>query len=110
MRSLLRRPATSVPAVLLIALAVGVSTGLYAYFSSLVAPRLDAPDASRLVSVWVGSKEEPRAPASYRELELLQAQGAPVGRKASAASALSQVAGYAVFGASLGDQGQTRFG
>ena len=98
LRGLVRHPATVWHAVVLVALAVGVGTGLFAYLGALLWPRLDAPRAERLVSLHVGTASEPRGPASFREYELLRA----------ARPAAPPVA-YSPLGTSLGDGRATRF-
>jgi predicted permease len=103
LRTFLRHPVASGPAVVLVALAVGVSTGLFAYLGALLWPRIEAPDAERLVSLYVGTASEPRGPASFREYELLR--GLPGGPRGP----LARLAGYSPVGLSVGDGETTRF-
>jgi predicted permease len=99
LRSAVRQPAMVLPAVALVAAAVGVSTALFSYLGALLWPRLDGPAPGELAAVYFGSESDPRATVSHRELELLR--GAP--------EAFAQVAASSPFGASLGQGGQTRF-
>ncbi len=96
---MLRQPATAVPSLLLVALAVGATTGLFSYLAALLWPRVDAPRAERLVSIYVGTESEPRGPASFREYELLRAQRA----------GLAPLVAFSPLGLALGDGTSTQF-
>ena len=99
-RRLLRQPATAVPAIVVVALAVGVSTALFSYLAALLRPQVDAPEPDRLVSLYLGTRNDPRAMLSFRELELLRER--PTG--------LEAVAGGSTHGVSLEDGERTLFG
>ena len=75
-RSFSRQPVLAAAIVVTLALGVGVATALFVYLDSFLHPRLAAPEASRVVAVYVGSAEEPRQQASYLELQRLR--GNPV--------------------------------
>jgi predicted permease len=99
LRRLLRHPATLAPALLLMALAVGVGTALFAYLGALLWPRVEAPASARVVSLYVGTASEPRARASHREYELLRRQE----------RGIEPLVAYSPFGASLAVGEETRF-
>lgn len=91
-KSLVRQPALPLIIVLTLALGIGASTALFVYLSALLWPRLDAPEADRIVWVHVGSDEQPRTPTSYPDyLDVVRSQ-----------TAVTQVAGFSLFGASIG--------
>src|ERR1044072_3347092 len=75
LRRLLRQPATVVPAIVLVALAVGVSTGLFAYLGALLWPRVDGPRGGRIV----GGRPRGRAAPAVLVPRLRAAAGAPRG-------------------------------
>ncbi|MFP5287754.1 MAG: ADOP family duplicated permease, partial [Thermoanaerobaculia bacterium] len=68
-RSLFRQPAVMLPAVLTLALGIGANTALFAYLAAILWPTIDAPDPERIVSVYVGTEEEPRRTHSYPEYQ-----------------------------------------
>jgi putative ABC transport system permease protein len=77
LRSLARQPGLTLAVILTLALGIGAGTALFAYLAAIVWPALDAPDADRAVSVYVGSREDPRSLASYLDyLDLRQRQDA----------------------------------
>jgi putative ABC transport system permease protein len=100
LRHLVRHPAAALPAIVVVALAVGVSTALFSYLSAMLWPRVDAPEPHRLVNVYFGTRNEPRAQASFRELQLLRERR----------EGFDAVIGYSPHGASLEDGERTRFG
>lgn len=97
-RRFFRQPATAVPAIVLVALASGVSTGQFVYLGALLWPWIDAPRPERLVSIYVGTAEQPRALASFREYELLRGH-----------EGLASLAAFTPLGVSLDDGDSTRF-
>ena len=99
LRRLLRQPATVVPAIALVALAVGVSTGLFAYLGALLWPRVDGARGARIVAVYAGTDQDPRLPSSYRDFELLHEQR----------SELTALAAYTAIGLSVGGSEPPRF-
>lgn len=68
-RSLSRQPAVMLPAVLTLALGIGANTALFAYLAAILWPTIDAPQPERVVSVYVGTDEEPRRTLSYPEYQ-----------------------------------------
>ena len=97
-KSLIRRPALPLIIVLTLALGIGASTALFAYLSTILWPQMNAPEPDRLVWVHVGTNEEPRVPTSYPDAEDF----------ARNQTAVTQITGISVFGASLGhDQTNT---
>jgi putative ABC transport system permease protein len=51
-RSILRRPAFAVTAILTIALGIGANTAVYAVIHAVLLEPLPFPDPSRLIQVW----------------------------------------------------------
>ncbi|MEO8502811.1 MAG: ABC transporter permease [Acidobacteriota bacterium] len=98
-RSLSRQPVLAAAIVATLALGVGVATALFVYLDSFLHPRLAAPDAARVVAVYVGSAEEPRQQVSYLELQRLE--GSPLLHDAVATSTI----GAALGGAALPEGG-----
>lgn len=90
-KSLVRRPALPLIIVLTLALGIGASTALFGYLSAILWPQMDAPEPGRLAWVYVGTNEEPRVPTSYPDAEDFVRNQA----------AVTQIAGFSVFGASL---------
>src|SRR6185295_6288311 len=99
LRRLLRQPATVIPAIALVALAVGVSTGLFAFLGRLLWPRVDGPRGGRIVAVYVGTDADPRLPSSYRDFELLRERR----------TGLRTLAAYTPIGVSVGGSEPPRF-
>ncbi|HSF39198.1 MAG TPA: ABC transporter permease, partial [Thermoanaerobaculia bacterium] len=97
-KSLVRRPALPAIIVLTLALGIGASTALFAYLAALLWPAMPAPEPDRIVWIHVGTNEEPRLNASHPDyLDLVRNQ-----------TAVPQLAGFSIFGASLGhDQANT---
>src|SRR5688572_9019519 len=91
LRAAVREPATVLPAIALVAAAVGMSTAPFSLLAALLRPGLDAPAPGDVAAVYLGSASDPRATATRRELELLG------GRQ----EAFAELAGYSVFGASI---------
>ncbi|HEV8241611.1 MAG TPA: ABC transporter permease [Thermoanaerobaculia bacterium] len=102
LRRLLRQPATVFPAIALVALAVGVSTGLFAYLGAVLWPRVDGPRGARMVAVYLGTDQDPRLPSSYRDFELLH------GRQERRAG-LRELAAYTPIGVAVGGSEPPRF-
>ena len=67
LRSFARQPGLALIVVLTLALGIGASTALFAYLSAILWPKIDAPSPERVVWVYPGTPEEPRAGASYLE-------------------------------------------
>lgn len=78
LRSLSRQPAVMLPAVLTLALGIGANTALFAYLAEILWPRIDAPEAERVVAVYSALPEEPRMLASYPEYADLRDRQASV--------------------------------
>jgi predicted permease len=98
-RSLVRQPAVTVPAVLTLALGIGANTALFAYLSALVWPRLAVRDPHRLVWVYTGTAESPRGQAPFPDYaEVLRRQ-----------TAVAELTAYSSFGASVGLAEQTTY-
>lgn len=90
-RSLSRQPAVMLPAVLTLALGIGANTALFAYLAAILWPTIDAPQPERIVSVYIGTDEQPRRTHSYPEYQdLLKGQ-----------TALVDLVGTGRFGASV---------
>lgn len=92
LRSLARQPGMSLMIVLTLALGIGAGTALFAYVMAIVRPRLDAPQADRVVFLSMGTREQPPLSSSYPEFEHL----------AKNPAAVVDLAGFAHFGASVG--------
>src|SRR6185503_9054876 len=99
LRHLLRQPSKTIPAIALVALAVGVGTALFANLGALLWPRVDGPRGGRVVALYVGTAADPRLPATFREFELLREQH----------PGLETVAASTALGLSVGDGEETRF-
>jgi predicted permease len=97
-KSLVRQPTLPAIIVLTLALGIGASTALFAYLSAILWPAMPAPEPDRIVWIHVGTNEEPRLNASHPDyLDLVRSQ-----------TAVPQLAGFSIFGASLGhDQANT---
>jgi predicted permease len=99
LRSLIRHPAVTVPAVLTLALGIGANTALFAYLAALVWPRLEVPQANRMVYVYMGTAENPRDQAPFPEYaETLRRQ-----------TAVAELTAYSPFGTSVALPEQTTF-
>ena len=71
LRSLARQPVVTVPIVLTLALGIGANAALFAYIAAIAWPHVEAPHPERVVWVYTGTAEEPRALTSnpeYRDL------------------------------------------
>ncbi len=95
LRSFARQPGLALIVVATLALGIGASTALFAYLTAVAWPRMDAPYPERVVWVYTGTAEDPRAVTSYPEYLDLQRQQTAVG----------DVVGVTPFAASVG-QGQ----
>jgi predicted permease len=96
LRSFARRPGMALIVVLTLALGIGASTALFAYLAAIVWPKIDAPSPERVVWVYTGNSEEPRAGTSYPEYLDLQRQQ----------TAVRDLVAFSTFGTSVG-HGQT---
>ena len=98
-RSLSRQPAVMLPAVLTLALGIGANTALFAYLAAILWPTIDAPDFERIVSIYVGTDEEPRRALSHLEYQdFLNSQTAVV-----------DLVGTSRFGASIAQGERTSY-
>ncbi len=70
LRSVLREPRTSLPAVLMLAFGIGAFTWMLALHRSLMLRSLDVPEAAQLVSLWNGSRSQPDSHGTPSPLEL----------------------------------------
>ena len=99
LRSLVRQPAVTVPAVLTLALGIGANTALFAYLSALVWPRLETRDAQRVVFVYSGTAEATRQQTQFSDYAVM----------AREQKALGELTAYSSFGSSVGLPEQTTF-
>jgi predicted permease len=99
MRSLVRQPAVTVPAVLTLALGIGANTALFAYLSALVWPRLEIREAQRVVRVYSGTAADSRQQTQFPDYsEMARRQ-----------TAVPKLVAYTPFGTSVGLPEQTAF-
>jgi predicted permease len=99
LRSLVRQPGITVPAVLTLALGIGAMTALFAYLAALVWPRLGLRDSERTVWVYTGTAEEPRQQTPFPDYaEMLRRTTGVV-----------ELTAYSPFGASVGLAEQTTY-
>lgn len=76
LRSLARQPGLTLIVVLTLALGIGASTALFGYLAAILWPRLDAPEAERVVWIYSVTPEYPRSPVSYPDYQEILKQGA----------------------------------
>jgi putative ABC transport system permease protein len=79
LRSLARQPGMAAIIVLTLAPGIGAATALFAYLAVILWPTLDAPAPERVVWAYTGTREEPRAVASYPEYLDLRRGHTPIG-------------------------------
>ncbi|HTG37087.1 MAG TPA: ADOP family duplicated permease [Thermoanaerobaculia bacterium] len=96
LRSFARQPGMALIVALTLALGIGASTALFAYLAAILWPKIDAPSPERVVWVYNGTPEEPRAGTSYPEYLDLQRQQ----------TAVRDLIAFSPFGVSVG-HGQT---
>jgi putative ABC transport system permease protein len=77
LRSVLREPRTSLPAILMLAFGIGAFTWMLALHRSLMLRSLEVPEAGQLVSLWNGSLSQPDSHGTPSPMELQAMRGYP---------------------------------
>ncbi len=93
LRTMFRHPALSATIVATLAVGIGIATALFVYLDLFLHPRIAAPQAARVVSVYFGTADDPRQSASFAELTALR--GNPALHDAIGASPIGAALGAA---------------
>ena len=73
-RTLVKRPAFAILAILTLALGIGANTAIFSVVSAVILRPLPYPAAERIVSIWGASKTQPRLLMSIPDVQDLRAR------------------------------------